>query len=303
VASTYFTLLDYRNRLKISRETLKLRDESLHIITRRFEEGIIPEIDVFQARIQREIAAASIPAFERLIGLTENSLSILLGHLPDSINTADSITYDVQLLEIPAGLPSDLLNRRPDIVEAEMILKAQTARIGVAQALRLPSISLTAALGFASAELSQITDGDPGWSLSGNLVGPIFNFNQNIRRVEIEEARTQQALLAYENTVLNAFREVEDALLEVSTYRQQLVSKEIELNASKNAARLSRSRYDKGVSSYLEVLETERNLFQVELEYSDLKRQYRNAYVRLYKALGGGWITPEEAVDEDYQAE
>ena len=301
VASTYFILLDVKNRLEITRKTLKLREESLHIITRRFEEGIIPEIDVFQARIQREIAAAAIPTFQRFIGQTENSLSILLGKLPHSFDTADSIGLDAKPPEIPAGLPSDLLSRRPDIAEAEMLLKAQTARIGVAQALRLPSFNLTAALGFASSELSQITDGDPVWSLTGSLSGPIFNFNKNVRLVEVEEARAQQALLNYENIVLVAFREVEDALLEISTYRDQLESKKRELAASQNAARLSRSRYDKGVSSYLEVLETERNLFSVELEYSDLRKQYNNSYVRLYKALGGGWITPEERDREESQ--
>ncbi|UCF64680.1 MAG: TolC family protein, partial [bacterium] len=222
VASTYFLLLDYQNRLKIARKTLKLRDESLRIITRRFEEGIIPEIDLFQAKIQREIAVSAIPIFERLIGKTENTLSILLGELPRAYLLKDTLEIEISPPEIPAGLPATLLERRPDIAQAEMVLKAQTARIGVAQALRLPAINLTAALGFVSDDLSKITDGDPSWSISGSLFGPIFNFNKNIRRVDIEKARTEQALFGYENTVLQAFREVEDALLEVRTYREQL---------------------------------------------------------------------------------
>ncbi len=294
VVSNYFILIDFHNRLEIAEHTLKLREESLRIITRRFEEGILPEIDVFQARIQREIAARAIPEFRRLIGISENSLSILLGSMPGSFEIQDSIGAKLSPPEIPAGLPSTLLERRPDILEADMLLKAQTARIGVAQALRLPAINLTAALGVASGELSQLTDGDPSWSLSGSLFGPIFNFNKNVRRVDIEKARTEQALLRYENTVLKAFREVEDALLEISMYREQLEIKGRELVASRNAARLSRSRYDKGVTSYLEVLETERNLFTVELEFSGLRQLYLNSYVRLYKALGGGWISREE---------
>jgi len=294
VASTYFLLLDYQNRLKITRKTLKLREESLRIITRRFEEGIIPEIDLFQAKIQREIAFSAIPTFERLIGQTENTLSILLGELPRTFLIQDTLEIDVNPPEIPAGLPATLLERRPDIAQAEMILKAQTARIGVAQALRLPAINLTAALGFVSDDLSKITDGDPSWSISGSLFGPIFNFNKNVRRVDIEKARTEQALFGYENTVLQAFREVEDALLEVRTYQEQLASKERELFSAQGAARLSRSRYDKGVTSYLEVLESDRTLFIVELEFSELRQLYQNSYVRLYKVLGGGWITREE---------
>jgi multidrug efflux system outer membrane protein len=175
-----------------------------------------------------------------------------------------------------------------------MSLKAQMARIGVAQALRLPSISLTGALGFVSSDLSQLTVSNPGWSVSAGLFGPIFNFGKNVARVEIEEARTQQALMAYEGAVLQAFREVEDALVDVETFREEFASKERELLASQNAARLSRSRYDKGVTSYLEVLESDRNLFTVELQHSDLLQQYLSSYVRLYKALGGGWLTEQE---------
>jgi len=294
VASSYFLLLDYQNRLKISQKTLRLRDESLRIITRRFEEGIIPEIDLFQAKIQREIAASAIPIFQRYIGQTENALSILLGELPRSFLAQDSLEILISPPDVPPGLPAALLERRPDIAQAEMILKAQTARIGVAQALRLPAINLTAALGFVSDDLSKITDGDPSWSISGSLFGPIFNFNKNVRRVDIEKARTQQALFGYENTVLQAFRDVQDALLAVRTYREQLASKERELFSAQGAARLSRSRYDKGVTSYLEVLESDRTLFTVELEYSELRQLSLNSYVRLYKALGGGWISREE---------
>ncbi|MCK5571134.1 MAG: TolC family protein, partial [Bacteroidetes bacterium] len=196
--------------------------------------------------------------------------------------------------EIPAGLPSQLLERRPDIAEADYLYRAQTSRVGVAEALRFPAISLTGMLGLASSDLSQLTSDGLGWSVGGSLFGPIFNFNKNIRRVEIEEERMRQALLQFENTVLIAFREVEDALVDVQTYRKQLESKQREHEAARLAAKLSRIRYDKGVTSYLEVLETERSFFNVELQLSELLQQYYNAYVGLYKAQGGGWITPEE---------
>lgn len=294
VVSTYFILLDYHQRLNISKNTLESREVSLDIIQKRFDKGIIPEIDLNQSQIQREIAAAAIPVHERLIAKTENGLNILLGRLPGEIKKGQvSIEQTVPPI-IPAGLPSKLLERRPDIAQAEQAFKAQNARIGVAQAMRLPSISLTGILGFASDDLSTITSADPGWSVSGSLLGPIFNFGKNTSRVEIEEARTQQALYQYENTVLQAFREVEDALVEVHTFNKQLQAVEKKHEAAKNAAMLSKNRYDKGVTSYLEVLETERTLFSVELELSQLRQEYLNAYVKLYKALGGGWISEEE---------
>jgi multidrug efflux system outer membrane protein len=294
IVSSYFLLLDLRDRLRISKETLNSREDALDIIQKRFDKGIIPEIDVYQARIQREIAAGAVPSFERQVARTEHALSILTGRLPRVV-VADTLRpRQLTPPAIPTGLPAQLLERRPDIAEADYLFRAQTARVGVAEALRLPSISLTGLLGYASNDLSTLTAGGLGWSASGQLFGPIFNFNKNIRRVEIEEERMRQALLAYEGTVLNAFREVEDALADVRTYRDQLAAKEREHEAARLGAELSRSRYDKGVTSYLEVLDSERALFSVELELSQLMQQYNNAYVGLYKALGGGWLNPEE---------
>ena len=293
VVSTYFLLLDYNHRLEISENTLDSRLYSLDIIQKRFDRGIIPEIDVNQSQIQKEIAAASIPIYERLIFKTENALSILLGRLPCEIETGIDLSQIIPP-EIPAGLPSSLLQRRPDIVQAEYLLQAQNARIGIAQALRLPAITLTGILGVAGDELSSLTSDGSAWSISGALFGPLFNFNKNVLRVVIEEEKTKQALYHYENTVLRAFREVEDALVEVQTYKKQIAAVKRKFKAAKNAAVLSGLRYDKGVVSYLEVLDTERTLFSVELELSELIRNYHNAYVKLYKALGGGWISKEE---------
>lgn len=295
VASTYYQLLDYRQRLEISEFTLKSRTESLNIIQQRFNNGILPEIDVNQAQIQREIAAGAIPRFERLIAQTENALSTLLGELPGGIRRGVPLERMTITPGIPAGLPSQLLTRRPDIMEALYRLKAQNERIGVAEAQRFPAISLTGVLGLASTELSTMTvDGD-AWSIGAGLFGPLYDFGKNKRRVEIEEARTRQALFAYERTVLTAFREVEDALVETDTYRREIASVGAKLKAARNAGDLSRERYDRGVSSYLEVLENERTLFDVKLELSDVTQRYFNAYVKLYKALGCGWISPEEA--------
>lgn len=294
VVGTYFLLLDFHKRLEISERTLESRIESLHIIQRRFEEGIIAEIDVNQAEIQKETAAVAIPLNRRLIAQTENALSVLLGQFPDEIETGIDLYSQVVTPDIPVGLPSSLLERRPDILAAEYSFKAQTELIGVAVALRLPSINLTGSLGASSSELASMTSEGFVWSVGASLFGPILNFNKNISRVELEEAQTRQALYEYELTVLNAFREVSDSLNEIQTYRNQIAAVKRKYSAAKNAEYLGKMRYDKGVSSYLEVLETERALFDVEFELSATTQEYYNSYVRFYKALGGGWISSEE---------
>ncbi len=294
VAGTYFLLLDYHERLEVSKHTLESRLESLDIIEKRFFMGIIPEIDLNQAQIQKEIAEAAIPVHERLIAKTENTLSVLLGRLPGEISSGIGISWETVPPDIPVGLPSTLLERRPDIAQAEYRLKAQNARIGVATASMFPSISLTGILGLTSDDLSTLTAEGAAWSISGSVVGPLFNFNKHRRAVDVEEERTRQALLNYEKTVLLAFREVEDALNEIRTYKEQISAVRRKFDAAKNAAMLSKARYDKGVASYLEVLETERTLFSVELELSELKQFYHKAYVKLYKALGGGWLSRDE---------
>lgn len=303
VVSTYFLLLDYHQRLNISKQTLDSRLYSLDIIQKRFDKGIIPEIDLNQAQIQKEIAAGAIPLYQRLIANTENALSILMGKFPGEIKTGDDLNQYAVPPDIPGGIPSSILERRPDIAEAMYLLEAQTARIGVAQALRFPSITLTGLFGVASAELSSISTDGGIWSVGGGLFGPLFDFKKSLSRVEIEKERTQQALYLYENRVLLAFREVSDALNDIQTYKEQISTVERKLKAAENAARLSKMRYDKGVTSYLEVLDTERTLFEVGLEYSELKQQFYNAYVRLYKALGGGWLTKAEMEQKQNQPE
>lgn len=301
VVGTYFLLLDYKQRLEISERTLESRLKSLDIIQQRFDRGIVPEIDLNQAQIQKEIAAASIPAALRSVSKTEHALSILLGRNPQQIEVGKNLVNQTVPPPIPIGLPSTLLERRPDIAEAEYLFKSQNARIGVAEAMRWPSFSITGILGVAGDDISALSTGNPAWSIGGSLLGPIFEWGKNLRRVEIEEERTKQALLSYENTVLNAFREVEDALVETITYQDQVEAKERQVKAAKNAAMLSSDRYNGGVTSYLEVLETERTLFTSELELSQAKQEYLNSYIRLYKALGGGWITKEEQAESEKQ--
>jgi len=298
VAATYYLLLDYHQRLAISKATLQTRIESLRIIGLRFDKGTVPEIDLNQAQIQKEIAEEAIPLYERQIANTENALSVLLGRLPGAVPTGPELKGQNLPPEIPAGIPSAVLARRPDVAEAMHALQAQTAQIGVAQALRLPAINLTGLAGVATSEVSSLQSDGGVWSVGGSLLGPIYDFGKNRSRVDIEEARTRQALLRYENTVLTAFREVDDALVNIETLKRQTEAIQRRLKAAANANFLSKERYDKGVTSYLEVLESERTLFEVELGNSQLRQQLFNSYVQLYKALGGGWMTKEEMARE-----
>lgn len=304
VADVYFQLLDFDHRLEISRNTILTRQEYVNVIQERFNKGIVAEIDLNQAQIQEAIAAAAVPQYERLVAQTENALSILIGRNPGPILLGLKLSEQAIPPEIPAGLPSQLLERRPDVLEAEQWVAAQNARIGQAQAMRFPSFSLTGLLGVASPDLT-FAAASMAWSVSGTILGPIFNFGKNKRRVEIERIRTEETYLAYDQTVLNAFREVEDALIGITTFEGQYLAVDRQRIAAENAARLSKARYDEGITSYLEVLDSERSLFEAQQNASEVLQLRLNSYVRLYKALGGGWASEEEkkAYEEAQQAE
>ena len=225
----------------------------------------------------------------------ENLLSILLGRNPGPIGRGDALADQRLPPAVPAGLPSELLERRPDVLAAEQELAAQVARIGAAQALRFPQLSLTGPAGQASNDLSNLVDTNSGiWNLGINLFQPLFTGGKNKQRVEIEKARAEQLLRRYELTVLNSFREVEDALVAIRTYRDESAAREMQTRAAINASVLSRARYNGGVTSFLEVLDTERSLFQAELASSEVRRARLDSIVALYKALGGGWLPEEE---------
>ena len=290
VASSYMLLRDLDAQLEIARRTESTRTDSLGIIQARFDKGTVPKLDVNQAEIELAVAQAAVAVAERAVTQTENALAVLLGRNPGAIPRGLALEQQTLPPGIPSGLPSELLQRRPDVLASEAELAAQTARIGVAQAARWPSLSLTGALGFESDDLSTLTDsGSDFWSAGLGIVQPLFNAGRNRSRVEAEEARTEQALLAYEQTVQRAFREVEDALVAVRTYRAEHEARKRQVAAARSAATLSRARYDGGVTSYLEVLDTERSLFNAELTESQTLRLYINAIIELYKALGGGW--------------
>ncbi|MCK4881198.1 MAG: TolC family protein, partial [Bacteroidales bacterium] len=220
--------------------------------------------------------------------------SILLGQNPRNMERG-LLDEQVTPPDIPIGIPSELLERRPDLIKAEQEFYAETARIGMTQAMRFPSFSITGAFGLASSDLSSLLSSDAlMYSVGGSILGPIFNWGKNKRRVDIQKETASQALYRYEQAVLNAFREVDDALIDVDTYGREVESRERQTLAATNAAMLSRARYDGGQTGYLEVLDTERSLFSAELETAASKGALLSSYLFLYKALGGGWITPAE---------
>ena len=294
VASTYFTLLDYRAKLEISRNTLASRDSGLTIIQARYDFGIIPEIDLNQSQIQKAISAAAVPVFVRSIAITESSLSILLGKNPDEVITGAPLIDQKEPPKIPEGLPSQLLQRRPDVKQAEANYAAQNALIGAAQAMRWPSFNITGLLGYASNDLFMLNTGGLAWAAAGSITGPILQFGKNKRRVEIERFNTEATLREYESVTLQAFKEVEDALISIQTLREELIAQQMRNDAAVNAEFLSGERYDKGQTSYLEVLESQRQSFDAQLQYSQTRRDLLNAHIALYKALGGGWLSSEE---------
>jgi multidrug efflux system outer membrane protein len=294
VSSTYFSLLDNMTKLEISRRTLDARDSSTAIIQARYDYGVAPEIDLNQAQIQSAISAAAVPIYKRAIAYNESTLSILLGGYPDEVQVGLKLFDQIEPPDVPNGLPSQLLTRRPDVMQAEADYAAQNARIGAAQAMRWPSLSLTGLLGVATSDLSTLSSAGLGWSASGVIFGPLFQFGKNKQRVEIERANTEAALRVYERVALQAFKEVEDALISIQTLREELAAQQRRYTAAINADYLSAERYNKGVTSYLEVLNSQQQSFDAQLSYSQTRRDLLGAHVALYKALGGGWLSPEE---------
>jgi len=289
VANAYFFLCDLDNRLQIAIRTVEDRKESTKIINERFKKGYVAELDKLQAMQQEAFAAALVPNIKRQITQVENALNVLMARMPQSITRGQLLFAQTLTPAIPVGLPSQLLERRPDIVAAEQSLKAQFQRIGIAKAAMFPTLSLTGVLGFASPQLSSMLNG--GFVANGfaGVTGPIFQFNQNKNRVLVEQKRTEQAQLQYEQTVIKAFADVNNALVQNSTYAEEFARRKEQVDAATKAYGLSKARYEYGYTSYLEVLIQENNLFDAELQVSVLYQQRLNAMVALYRSLGGGW--------------
>jgi multidrug efflux system outer membrane protein len=289
-ATLYFLLRDADNLLNIANKTVNSRAESLRIISERFKKGYVSELDQLQAQQQLAIAMAAVPNAEQRVINTQNAIRVLKGQTPGIIPRGQSI-YDQQLPpEIPAGIPAELLLRRPDVIAAEQTLISQTEEIGVAVAMRFPSISLTGFLGAASPDLTTIVDpASLALGITGNLLGPIFEFGKNKRRVDAQRYRAEQYSLQYQKTVLNAFAEVDNTLASLSLNKQEHDAYKTALVAASKAYTLTEARYYDGYTNYLELLIQQDNLFNAEFNESASQTQQNIAVVNLFKALGGGW--------------
>jgi multidrug efflux system outer membrane protein len=290
VAAAYFQLRELDLQLEISRRTLVSRQDSLGITQMLANGGATSMLDVRQAEQLVFTAAETIPDLERRIEQQENFISTLLGNNPGSIARGAKLTDQPHSPEIPAGLPSSLLERRPDIRQAEAQLIAANAQIGVAKAAYFPQISLTATSGFQSSALTSLFTGPAGlWNFGGSLAQPIFAGGRIRSNVEFTEARQQEAALVYQQTIQQAFRGVSDALVEYRKDREFREQQEQLALSAQDAAQLSEMRYRGGATSYLEVLTSETNYFDAELGLAQAQLNELLGLVRIYRNLGGGW--------------
>ncbi|MEW6544269.1 MAG: efflux transporter outer membrane subunit [Nitrospirota bacterium] len=295
VAQAYFDLRQFDMQLDIARRTLKAWDESVRIAQARLRQGLIAKLDADQFEAERANAAARAAELERQMVQKENQLSVLLGRNPAQIPRGRSLTEQVMPPQVPPGLPSELLQRRPDIVQAEQELGAATARIGMAKADRFPKLSLTGILGVADPSLSKLFSRNGDFGVAGpSLTGPIFNAQILGFQQRAAEAQARQALAQYEQTILVAFKEVEDALVAVRTTREQREAQAEQVASLRSALHLANLRYKGGLANYLDVLIAQRNLFDAELALTGTHRLHLVSIVQLYKALGGGWPAVKE---------
>ena len=290
VAAAYFQLRELDLEFEISRRTLASRRDSLQLTQTLASGGATSMLDVRQAEQLVFTAAETIPDLERRIEQQENFLSTLLGNNPGPITRGTKLTEQPHAPEIPAGLPSSLLERRPDIRQAEAQLVAANAQIGVAKAAYFPQINLTASGGYQSSALTSLFTGPAGlWSFGGSLVQPIFTGGRIRSNVKFTEARQQEAALVYQQTIQQAFRGVSDALVEYRKDREFREEQEQLTLSAQDAARLSETRYRGGATSYLEVLTNETNYFDAELGLAQAQLNELLGLVRIYRNLGGGW--------------
>jgi len=291
VASTYIDLRDADREMEISIKTAEAYKESLRIFELRFKEGFSSSIEVNMIRAEYEQALSRISFYGKTIPQSENALSILLGRNPGPIPRGKTLE-ELVLPEVPAGLPSDLLAQRPDIRGAEQNLIAANAQIGAAKALYYPSISLTAAFGYSSTDLSKLFRKEAqAWSFAAPVVAPIFTAGSTRGQVKSAEASQRELVIRYQQVIQTAFQEVDDSLIDQKQTKEQLEALGRRTAALREYARLAQVRFDNGYTSYLEVLDANRSLFDAELNYAQTKATLYKSFVNLYKAMGGGWVT------------
>ncbi|MCG3194194.1 MAG: Outer membrane protein OprM [Thermoanaerobaculia bacterium] len=296
VAGNYLQLRGLDEQLEIARRSLATYGESVRIFELQFKHGLVSQMTVQQARTQYETAAAAIPQIESQIVQTENGLSILLGRHPGTIPRGKSVR-DLTMPAVPAGLPSHILENRPDLRQAEQSLVAANARIGAAKALYFPTISLTGVLGTSSAELADLFKGPAGvWSYAGSITGPLFSGGAIKGAVKQTEALRQAALLTYQNAIESAFADVENALVSRTKLLDETEARARLVGAAREYERLATLQYKGGYAPYSTVLQAQEKLFPAELDWARARTSLLGSFVSIYKAMGGGWVSEAEAM-------
>jgi multidrug efflux system outer membrane protein len=290
VAAAYFDLREYDAEIELVRESIKTREESLRLVVAREEGGVASMLDVDQAKTLVQSAQANLSLLEKSQVQTEDLISFLLGRQPGPITRGRSLVEQPQPPQVPAGLPSALLDRRPDIREAEQNLIAANARVGVAKAAFFPSINLTAAGGYQSSDLLGILHSNGvGYSFGGVVDLPIFDAGRRAGNYKTAKAQHEELLISYQKAINGAFQDVSDSLVGYQKTKEYTVSQAALAETLRDQTRLANQRYAGGVSSYLEVLDTERQRLSAEQQLAQAQRDVLVTLVQLYKSLGGGW--------------
>jgi outer membrane protein, multidrug efflux system len=302
VATAYFTLQSLDEQLDITNRTIATRQKFVDLTSAQHDRGTVSELDVATALGQLAIAKANLPELRRQIGLTEDQLSVLLGHNPAEVlrtplESLQPVVDSTPASPIPAaGLPSSLLERRPDLREAEENLVAANAQVGVAKANLFPTITLTGAGGVASTALSSLFTGPARlWSFSGSALQPLLDPQRSLYQLDLADAQKRQALLQYQKSVQTAFQEVSDALIARAQYAEVQIQEQSWVTAQRTADDIALARYRVGYASYFNVIDSDRDLFSAELSLSAARLNTQLSVVQLYRALGGGWQTEQTA--------
>lgn len=291
VASGYVTLLSLDEQLRVTEDTLKSREQAFKLATRQYQTGYSSRLELMQSDSELRSTRAQVPLLQHQIAQQENALSLLLGSNPGSVARSENFE-SLTPLHLPSQLPSTLLNRRPDIVQAERQLLASDASLAASRASLLPSINLTASGSIQDRTLSGLLDNPLQlWSVGGSILAPILNRQALNAQVDISQSQRNQALYGYEQTVRNAFREVNDSLDAITRYQEQLTELQAQQDVAQETLRIAQNRYNNGYSSYLDVLDAQRTLFSVQTSVVQVKNNLLLAQVDLYKALGGGWVS------------
>jgi outer membrane protein, multidrug efflux system len=290
VASSYFLLREIDLQHEVALRTLVLNDETVTYYTRRLAGGVSNRLEVDSAVANRALTAASVPEIERQTAVLENAISVLVGRPPGAVTRGRTLEEQTFPPGIPVGVPAMLLERRPDVVAAEQLLVAANADVGAAKALFYPTITLTGSAGTVSSDLSSLLKGDSViWSLGAGLLQPLFNAGRIRSNYEATYARFELAIAEYQQSAINAYREVADALIAIQKLAAVRVEQQAGVTALRDASQLARARYDIGLSSYLEILIADQQLFERELVLARTRGDEMRALAQLYRALGGGW--------------